>query len=107
MYKSAKQNSVGNYQQGFKDGKQDMAFTIFFSMYAVVTLVLGAVGIMKDILILEIISLILGTAIIIVPITAGAYEDYRQSSQKEKKIMKTILSVILSGLIVSILLVLN
>lgn len=107
MNNNTKQNSAGSYQQGFKDGKRDMTFTIFFSMYFVIILGLAVVSMIKDIQVLGIMSVILGIAIMVVPMILGAYQDYCQSSNDDKKIIKKITFVLLSGLILSILLVLS
>ena len=102
---STMQNSVDSYQQGFKDGKNDMALTIFFIMYVVVSVGLGIISYVKDIPILGIISVILGFAIIFVPMLLGAYYDYRKSSKTDKRIIRIITTITIAFLIFSILLV--
>lgn len=105
MKNSTMQNSVGSYQQGFKDGKQDMVITIFAIMYVVVSVGLGIISYVKDIPILGIISIILLFAIVFVPMLLGAYYDYRKSSKADKRIIRIITTIAVSFLIFSILLV--
>lgn len=102
---STMQNSVGSYQQGFKDGKKDMALTIFVIMYVVVSVGLGILAYVKDISILGIISIILLFAIVFVPMLIGAYYDYRESNKTDKRIIRIITTITVALLIFSILLV--